>query len=127
MQAIVILAILGALDSMYTALQQQFPKLFEFCFTKDFKRVGCYEVLHSKYASIFYVPNSWLGIVSYTAIAIIYSSFPEYIGIGKAIISLGLVFGWYLIYVQAFVLKKFCIFCLTSTTLLTIITILAYI
>lgn len=124
MIAIVWLSLLGALDSLYTALQQRFPRLWEFCFTST-QRVSCTEILHSRYARIFWIPNSWLGIASYLALAGIYAYTDAQL-IGTAIASAGFVFSYYLLYVQAFVLRKYCIFCLTSTTLITIITVLAW-
>lgn len=135
MQVIILLSILGALDSLYTALQQKFPQLWEFCFNWNAKRVSCKEILHSKYARIFKIaPNSWLGIVTYLLLSLVYylADFYTVIGatrlfyVGASIATLGLIVSYYLLYVQAFILKKFCIFCLASTTIMTVITVLAW-
>lgn len=131
---IILLCLLGALDSLYTAFQQRFSSLFAYCFTNHFKRVGCDEILHSKYARLFIIPNSWLGIVSYTVLAIVYyyASMFSVVGadrlyyVGIIIATIGLLVSYYLLHIQANVLKKFCIFCLISTTLMTIITILGW-
>lgn len=119
------LALLGAIDSLYTALQQRFDRLFEFCFRRG-ERVDCKEILHSRYASLFVIPNSWLGIISYVFLAGLYS-FTQYYLLGALVATAGLMMSYYLLYVQAFVLRKYCIFCLASTTLMTIITVLAWI
>lgn len=122
---IITFAIIGALDSLYTALQQEFQQLFEYCFTKAFKRIGCNEILHSKHAKLFIIPNSWLGIISYSLLAIIYAK-TNYFFLGALIASISLIISYYLLHVQANILKKFCIFCLISTTIMTIITILGW-
>lgn len=132
---IVGLALLGAADSLYTALQQRFPRLFEFCFTPGGKRVSCKEILHSKYARIFFLPNSWLGAVAYLLLAYVYYLAAELsvVGVdriyitGAIIATLALVISYYLLYVQARILRKYCIFCLLSTTIITIITVLAWV
>ncbi len=129
---IVGLALLGFIDSLYTAIQQ-IHNVFEFCFTKDFVRVGCYDILHSEWASIFWVPNSWLGTAAYALLSFMYWK-PEWIPlsldlvhwIGAGIATLGLAMSYYLVYVQHEKLEKYCIFCLTSTLLMTIIFVLSW-
>ncbi|MBI3033050.1 vitamin K epoxide reductase family protein [Candidatus Woesearchaeota archaeon] len=122
---IITLCIIGIVDSLYTAFQQQFSQLFAYCFTKTFKRVGCNEILHSKYARLFIVPNSWLGIITYVLLTIIYAK-TNYFLLGALIATISLIVSYYLLYIQEFILKKFCIFCLISTTIMTIITILGW-
>ncbi len=125
MNALLWLSLAGASDSLYTALQQRFPGLFEFCFDKRFKRAGCEEVLHSRYAKLFVIPNSWLGVIGYSALAFIYGFTNAYLlGFLLSLAAAGM--SYYLLYVQWFKLEKFCIFCLTSTALITVITLAAY-
>jgi len=132
---LILLSAFGAADSFYTALQQKFSSLPEFCFSKKLKRVSCYEILHSKYARIFLVPNSWLGIFSYILLALIfyYASVFSVVGaerlflVGALISSAGLVFSYYLLHIQHNVLEKYCIFCLTSTFLITLITLFSWV
>lgn len=127
------LAVAGFADSLYTALQQRFG-LFQFCFSAK-GRVDCTEILHGTYARLFMVPNSWLGMKAYALLAWIYYAAPVYTAfggvrlyhVGTFIASVGLIVSYYLIYVQAFKLKKWCIFCLASTTILTVITGLAWV
>jgi len=119
-----LLAALGFLDSIYTALQQKYPNLFEFCFSRNLrKRVGCYEILHSSYASVFFgIPNSWLGVAAYALLTILFLN--NLLFLALLVTSTGFLFSIYLLSVQAHILKKFCIFCLFSTALITLLMIL---
>ena len=84
---------------------------------------GCNEVVNSKYGKMFGFENTYIGIVFYLVIImygaseffnrnlfkqdIIYHSL-----VGASILSV--LFSIYLTFVQAFVLKKWCYYCLAS-------------
>lgn len=124
---IAIFALVGMVDAFYTALQQRYPSLFQFCFSSSFKRVSCRKILHGPYARLFTIPNAWIGVGVYLFLAIIYGfGANNYLSLLGAVISaLALIVSLYLLYVQARILKAYCIFCLISTLILITITFLA--
>ena len=100
-------------------------------------RSNCHVVINSTYATVFGIPIEVLGMAYYAFIVISHLGliiFPEivdpfviYFGI---FISFGaFCFSLYLIYVQALILKEWCVWCMISaflSTLIFIITILFF-
>jgi len=79
----------------------------------------CETVLTSQYAAIFGVPNALLGVFYYLAVIIFSVLYmdtkrPKYILAAMAMIMVGSVFTLWFIYLQAFVIKAFCEYCLWS-------------
>ena len=94
---------------------------------------GCDDVVESKYGQVFGTENSLLGMGYYGIIILIYAGFVAsesfrhiYLVYTAKILTTGaFAFSSYLIGVQAFVLKKWCTWCVSSTILTTIIFILS--
>jgi uncharacterized membrane protein len=91
---------------------------------------GCSEVLSSPYASVNGMPLAGLGAIAYF---IVFSSATlaafGYKVAGKlAAVAAGLMFLFtlWLIYLQAFVIKAFCQFCLLSALVTTVMTVLIF-
>jgi uncharacterized membrane protein len=91
---------------------------------------GCSEVLSSPYASVKGMPLAGLGAFAYFTVfsAATLAAF-GYKGAGKFatfVSSLMFLFTLWLIYLQAFVIKAFCQFCLLSALVTTVMTVLIF-
>jgi uncharacterized membrane protein len=76
---------------------------------------GCEAVQHSSYAEIAGVPVALLGLLSYTAIALLVASDSEGARLTAATLALvGLLFSAYLLVLQLFVIDAVCIWCLAN-------------
>jgi uncharacterized membrane protein len=82
-----------------------------------FPKEWCEKVQKSNYSRTFGIPNSYLGFLMLTLIllfTLLYSNgtlsfVPAFIVIGA-----GFLFSTYFLYIQAFVLKAFCTWCVLS-------------
>lgn len=82
----------------------------------------CEEVVTSKYSKFFGVPVEVLGMIYYALVLVVYtlhSVFPEFLSDTVIFLMTGVtigafVFSLYLIFIQAFVLRKWCTWCLFS-------------
>jgi uncharacterized membrane protein len=91
---------------------------------------GCSEVLSSQYASVRGMPLAGLGAVAYFIVfsAATLAAF-GYKGAGKFVTfvaGLMFLFTLWLVYLQAFVIKAFCQFCLLSALVTTVMTVLVF-
>jgi len=89
----------------------------------------CDPVIHSDYGVLLGLPTEIWGMFYYAAIAVTYSwsllapwTFTSQILLGVwAISGLAFLFSLYLVYIQAFVLRQWCSWCLASAVLSTLI------
>ena len=89
---------------------------------------SCDVVNRSVYSTVLGVPDALIGIVGYTgvlALATLYRSKAETPAMLLIASVAGLSFALYLTYVEAFVLATWCILCLSSLTLIVLITALS--
>lgn len=91
---------------------------------------GCDRVLQSKYATIGDVPISLFGAGYYLVLlvlAVIYLErrIPRLIFGIAGLAGVALLASLYLVYLQAFVLRAFCFYCMTSFTLTSLIALLS--
>lgn len=82
-----------------------------------FPKEWCYRVQHSPQSKTFGISNSILGFIMYMIILILaalfsYSVLPLWPLV--AVIVFGFLFSLYFLYVQAFVLRAFCTWCVIS-------------
>ena len=90
---------------------------------------NCEEVIHSDYSRFFGIPVEILGLLYYGVIAVSYGfiiGLPEYVSPNLLYILFALsggafLFSLYLTFIQAFTLREWCTWCLTSAALSTII------
>jgi len=90
---------------------------------------NCDPVIYSKYSRLFRVPLETIGAIYYTIVVLTYAAFqalPDLHSPGAALVLLelttvALLFSLYLTYIQAFVLKQWCTWCLFSATICFII------
>jgi len=94
----------------------------------------CNKVVYSRYAVTLGIPNEILGMLYYGAVVAAYGIFSfapelqtEIIGFGfKAVAFLAAIFSWYLIGIQIFILKEWCIWCIASSIFSTLIFLFAF-
>ena len=111
------------------ALQRHYAKsATQFC---DFnQKFSCDVVNRSEYSSIMGIPVAGIGVAGYGFLLVL-ATYPRARAetpnrlLGAALA--GLVFGLYLTYVEAYVLNTWCILCLISLVLITLIGLLAII
>ncbi|MER3407222.1 MAG: hypothetical protein C4278_02285 [Patescibacteria group bacterium] len=108
---ILFLSILNLIVSsylFYLDLKKEVP----FCLINS----GCEFILQNKYSRIFNIPIAFLGIVYFLILLIfsflIFKGKNYLIKFFKIIITFGFLFALYLIYLQFFVIKSFCQYCL---------------
>jgi uncharacterized membrane protein len=86
---------------------------------------GCEEVLNSSYSHLLGLSISWFGFCFYGLVAasalLSVFGFPRSLRVSMAASVLAFIVTLYLLYVQAFVLKAFCQYCLLSALLVTLI------
>jgi len=79
----------------------------------------CETVLTSQYATIFGVPNALLGVFYYLVVVVLSVLYfdtkqVKYLITAMGAIILGFIFTLWFLYLQAFVIKAFCEYCLLS-------------
>ena len=110
---LLILAIFGIIISSYLIYSRKKYNKVLICLTE-----GCNDVLDSKYSAIFSIKNDILGLIYYLIILAEYFLL-TYLMTGlliyfKIISGVALIFSIYLFYVQARILRKYCIYCVLS-------------
>lgn len=122
-QIIAVLAVLGMVVSG-VSLQHHYAKSKTgYC---DFgQSFNCDIVNRSQYSSIAGIPVAGIGIAGYLALlafATLYREKAETPALLSIMALCGLLFAVYLTYVEGFVLQAWCILCLSSLTLILLIT-----
>lgn len=116
---LIILAIVGLLDSWYIFYKKQKNEKLV-CFIGQ----DCNEVVNSKYSHIYGVPNEILGIIFYLAVlglvGLVALNITEFHGVSlMAVVHLmaffALLLSIFLTAIQAFVLKTWCEYCLIAS------------
>lgn len=119
MRLVIGLALAGLGISLYIWRKQE-TRTPLLCLTRD-----CYRVIHSPQARLFGVPNGALGSLMFAAIALLGAGMDGGLGasfllpVAIAIALAGVVLAAYLTYVQIFVLRGVCDWCLLSAVLIT--------
>lgn len=114
LKLLIVIISTGILNTIYLAYHTFTHKMVA-CFF--FPKEWCEKVQKSNYSRTFGIPNSYLGFLMLTLIllfTLLYSNgtlsfVPAFIVIGA-----GFLFSTYFLYIQAFVLKAFCTWCVLS-------------
>ncbi len=120
---ITIIAIVGILDTIYLISRKLQGKRVHCPF---FPQKWCDKVQKSKQSKTFGVPNSVWGFIIYTTIftlSLVQSSGTNVLWPLTGVIALGTAFSLYFLYIQAFVLRAFCTWCVLSAINFTILAI----
>lgn len=116
---LIILSLIGFSVSAYILYSKKFNKPL-FCPTGK----NCDDVVRSKYGKTFGIENTIPGMGFYLLVFIYAVGLPSNRNLFKeniiyyslvGISSASVLFSLYLVYVQKFILKKWCIYCLVST------------
>ena len=125
--AIATFGFLGFADAGYLAAEHYIPLPLPCSLTQ-----GCDVVLHSAYATVFGLPVALFGALYYLAVFIIAIHYlldgmtkRKLISLIAYLTGAGLVFSAFLIYLQGFVIRQWCLYCLGSATITTILFILS--
>jgi vitamin-K-epoxide reductase (warfarin-sensitive) len=124
--AIAVLAVAGALVSAVSLTHHYRKDKTTFC---DFgESFNCDVVNRSSYSTLVGIPVALIGILGYTSLfglATFYRYKAETPGMLLLAATVGLGFAFYLTYIEAYVLATWCILCLSSLTVIVLITVLS--
>ena len=109
------------------SLQRHYAKsATEFC---DFShRFSCDVVNRSEYSSIMGIPVAGVGVAGYAALFVLTTLWKARIETPNRLLGAalaGLAFALYLTYIEAYVLTTWCILCVISLALISVISVLA--
>ncbi len=88
-----------------------------------FPKEWCQKVQYSQYSKTLGIPNAYLGLLMYIAILVLtYFTQASLVApwIVKAVVVLGFAFSMYFTFIQAFVLRAFCTWCVISAVNFTV-------
>lgn len=120
---IYICSIVGIIDTLYL-IYHKLRGTDVYCLF--FPKEWCYKVQHAPQSKTFGIPNSYLGFAMYVIILVLialYSAGSIALWPLQAIITFGFLFSLYFTYIQAFVLRAFCTWCVVSALNFTLMTI----
>lgn len=126
---LLILSLIGVADAGYLTLEH-YAKLTPPCFVNPIF-ADCGKVLTSQYAVFFQIPLSLWGVFYYviimatTTLALI-SAKKRWIHSLSFFSTIGLSVSLYLVYLQIFILKAFCFYCMISAISSLLIFIIVY-
>jgi len=111
---VLVLGVLGLINTLYLSYHTITKRPVACVF---FPKEWCERVQYSSYSRTFGIPNSFAGFVIYSSILVLTYLFLQ----GSVpftpvlwIIGIGLAFSTYFLYIQAFVLRAFCTWCVVS-------------
>lgn len=111
--AVALVSLIGLVDAIYLTVEHLAGRSVKCTIVS-----GCSEVLSSQYASLGGIPLASVGAVAYfTVFSLATLAAFGYRGMGKVLavtVVLMLLFSVWLVYLQAFVIRAFCQFCLLS-------------
>jgi len=123
---IAVLAVAGIAVSSVSLYHHYGTSKTNYCdFAENF---NCDIVNRSTYSTVLGIPDALIGILGYTALlalATLYRRKAETPGILLIASLAGLGFALYLTYIEAFVLATWCILCLSSLTMISLIAVLS--
>jgi uncharacterized membrane protein len=114
LKVLYVFCLIGVLDTLYLIYHKLKGTDVACVF---FPRKWCHKVQHSSYSKTFGIPNSVAGFFMYViilALVYLYSAGLVAFWPIQAIITFGFLFSLYFMFVQAFVLRAFCTWCVVS-------------
>ena len=117
------LSVLGLIDSLYLSYLHHIVSEGGGCPTQNLPGLDCGEVLASDQAVLFGIPVAWLGVLGFVGLFTV--SLDRYLNMDMErthynILLLpvmgvvGSIFGTYLTYAEAFIIRQWCPFCLIA-------------
>jgi uncharacterized membrane protein len=123
---IMILSVLGLIDSLYLSYLHHIVSEGGGCPTQNLPGLDCGEVLASDQAVLLGIPVAWLGVLGFVGLFSL--SLDRYLNMDvertrynilllPVMGIIGSIFGTYLTYAEAFIIHQWCPFCLTAFAL----------
>ena len=120
---IMIISFIGLIDAIYLSYLHHLVSAGAGCPTQDLPGLDCGVVLASDQAKLFGIPVAWLGVVGF--LMLIALSLDRYLNMdlertyyNKILLPItgliGVVFGSYLTYAEAFIIHEWCPFCVVA-------------
>ncbi len=110
---------LGILNTIYLTFKSVRNEAVYCLFLPD---EWCEKVQHSKYSKTFGIPNPYLGLGMLSVILtllLLYVNGIIPLWPAMGLISFGFLFSMYFLYIQAFIIKAFCTWCVVSAVVFT--------
>jgi uncharacterized membrane protein len=118
---LVSIAVLGLINTIYLSFHSLNGSKVK-CI--GFPQEWCDKVTGSKYSKTFGIPNPFLGfgmLLTILVLLFFYNVGTVSIYPAVALISFGFLFSLYFLYLQAFVIKAFCTWCVVSAIVFTLL------
>ena len=120
---IMIISFIGLIDAIYLSYLHHLVSAGAGCPTQDLPGLDCGVVLASDQAKLFGIPVAWLGVIGF--LMLIALSLDRYLNMdlertyyNKILLPItgiiGVVFGSYLTYAEAFIIHEWCPFCVVA-------------
>ena len=120
---IMIISFIGLIDAIYLSYLHHLVSTGGGCPTQDLPGLDCGVVLASDQAKLFGVPVAWLGVIGF--LMLIALSLDRYLNMdlertyyNKILLPItgiiGVAFGSYLTYAEAFIIHEWCPFCVVA-------------
>lgn len=109
-----IVSLIGLADSAYILRHTLADKKLHCPFTGR-----CDKVIRSRYSRTFWIRNEWLGVIYYLLVffgALFSFAFPSLLLLLTYLASIAVVLSFYLLYVQAAVIKHYCSWCVVAVS-----------
>jgi uncharacterized membrane protein len=110
---------LGILNTIYLTVKSVRNEAVYCLFLPD---EWCQKVQHSKYSKTLGIPNPYLGLGMLSvilALLLLYANGIIPLWPAMGLISFGFLFSMYFLYIQAFIIKAFCTWCVVSAVVFT--------
>ena len=120
---IMFISFIGLIDAVYLSYLHHLVSAGGGCPTQDLPGLDCGVVLASDQAKLFGIPVAWLGVIGF--LMLIVRSLDRYLNMdlertkyNKILLPItgiiGVIFGLYLTYAEAFIIHEWCPFCLIA-------------
>lgn len=124
--AVILLGLIGLIDAIYLTAKF-YAQSSVFC---SLLNNGCDLVTSSRYASFWEIPIALVGIIYYALIIFLAALFwrkasDKILSILRLISTAGFLFSLWLLYLQVFVIKALCLYCIISAVTSTLIFIIS--
>ncbi len=122
---LILVSFIGLIDAAYLS-SQHYQGESVVCELGGHQVGDCNTVLESKYATLFGIPNSLIGILYYFTLLVLASLMFSYkdkrlLQLFVLVATAGLLMSIWFVYLMLFVLKAVCVYCLVSAGATTIL------
>ena len=123
LKLIMFISFVGLVDAIYLSYLHHLVSQGVGCPTQDLPGLDCGVVLASEQAKIFGIPVAWLGVVGFLMLIVL--SLDRFLNMdlertyyNKILLPvtgiIGVIFGSYLTYAEAFIIEEWCPFCVVA-------------